>query len=199
MRDYLSHSKHKKMKKTLLFFLPFFVPMLVAAQLDTTRIASIFNNDTEIEKWLVQNNVPALGIGVIKAGKLQQINVFGEQKKGTPASYNTIFNVASLTKPITTMVTLKLVSLGKWDLDAPIGKYWTDPDVANDPRSKRLTTRHILSHQTGFLNWRYLNKDGKLTFEFDPGTQYRYSGEGFEYLRRALEKKFHKTLDQLAS
>src|SRR5690606_9205166 len=40
---------------------------------------------------------------------------------------------------------------------------------------------------------------GKLEFQFTPGTQYQYSGEGFEYLRKALEKKFKKTLNQLAT
>ena len=160
---------------------------------------SIFDNDEEIEKCLAENKVPTLGIGVIKNGKLQQVRVFGELKKGTAAPYNTIFNVASLTKPITAMVTLKLVSLGKWNLDEPIHIYWTDPDVSKDPNSKLLTTRHILSHQTGFTNWRGNNKDGKLHFEFTPGAKYQYSGEGFEYLRKALEVKFHKSLNQLAS
>jgi CubicO group peptidase (beta-lactamase class C family) len=56
-----------------------------------------------------------------------------------------------------------------------------------------------LSHQTGFPNWRYQDKSGKLRFEFTPGSNYQYSGEGFEYLRRALENKFHKSLDQLAA
>jgi CubicO group peptidase (beta-lactamase class C family) len=56
-----------------------------------------------------------------------------------------------------------------------------------------------LSHQTGFPNWPWENKSGKLDFEFEPGTKYHYSGEGYEYLRNALEHKFHKTLDQLAS
>jgi CubicO group peptidase (beta-lactamase class C family) len=37
-----------------------------------------------------------------------------------------------------------------------------------------------------------------LVFEFDPGTKYQYSGEGYEYLRKALEKKFHKSLEELA-
>jgi CubicO group peptidase (beta-lactamase class C family) len=166
--------------------------------LDTTT-ASLFDNDTEIEKWLVENKVPTLGIGVINDGKLQQVKVFGELKKGVSAPYNTLFNVASLTKPITAIVTLKLVSLGKWDLDEPIYHYWIDPDVAKDSNHKKLTTRIILSHQTGFSNWRGNNKDGKLHFEFEPGTKYQYSGEGFEYLRKALENKFHKTLDQLAS
>ncbi len=158
----------------------------------------IFDNDVEIEKWLKENKVPILGLGVIKNGKLQQVKVFGEISKGISAPYNTIFNVASLTKPVTAMVALKLVSLGKWNLDEPIYKYWTDPDIANDPRNKKLTTRLILSHQTGFPNWRWMNSDKKLNFQFDPGTKYQYSGEGMEYLRKALEKKFKKSLPQLA-
>jgi CubicO group peptidase (beta-lactamase class C family) len=64
------------------------------------------------------------------------------------------------------MVTLKLVSQGKWNLDEPIYKYWTDPDVAKDPNSKILTTRHLLSHQSGFKNWRFINPDNKLHFDF---------------------------------
>lgn len=160
---------------------------------------SIFDNDKEIEKWLKSNNIPTLGLGVINEGKLQQIKVYGNLTDGKTAPYNTIFNVASLTKPVTAMVALKLVNMGKWDLDEPIYKYWTDPDVADDPRSKKLTTRHILSHQTGFPNWRYLNTSKKLDFQFEPGTKYQYSGEGLEYLRKALENKFNKSLNQLAN
>lgn len=159
----------------------------------------IFDNNVEIEKWLKENKVPTLGIGLIENGKLQQVKVFGEIEKGISAPYNTIFNVASLTKPVTAMVALKLVSLGKWNLDEPVYKYWTDPDIANDPRNKKLTTRLILSHQTGFPNWRFLNEDKKLNFQFEPGTKYQYSGEGMEYLRIALEKKFNKSLQQLAN
>lgn len=157
-----------------------------------------FDNDVEIEKWLKQNNVPTLGLGIIENGELKQIKVFGEITKGVSAPYNTIFNVASLTKPVTAMVALKLVSSGKWNLDESIYKYWTDPDVANDPRNKKLTTRLILSHQTGFPNWRWMNDNKKLNFQFEPGTKYQYSGEGLEYLRKALEKKFKKSLQQLA-
>lgn len=160
--------------------------------------SGIFDNDQEIEKWLKQNNIPTLGIGIINNGKLQEIKVFGELKKGVTAPYNTIWNVASLTKPITAIVALKLVSSGKWNLDEPLYKYWIDPDIAKDPNTKLLTTRIILSHQTGFPNWRFMNESGKLDFKFKPGTKYQYSGEGLEYLRKALESKFHKTLDQLA-
>jgi CubicO group peptidase (beta-lactamase class C family) len=169
------------------------------------KIPEIISNETLFEdkqiteKWLAEKHIPALGIGYIKDGKMAQISVFGNLEKGKPAPKNTIWNVASLTKPITANVALRLASEGKWDLDEPLYKYWTDPDIAKDPRSKLLTTRHILSHQTGFPNWRWNNKSKKLAFDFDPGKKYQYSGEGLEYLRKALEKKFNKTLDQLAN
>jgi CubicO group peptidase (beta-lactamase class C family) len=77
--------------------------------------ANIFDNDSIIEKWLGQNNIKTLGLGIIEKGKLKQIKVYGEISKGNSAPYNTIFNVASLTKPITAIVALKLVSMGKWN------------------------------------------------------------------------------------
>lgn len=165
----------------------------------TTTGSSVFDTDSAIEKWMAESKVPALGLGIIENGELRQIRVFGTVTKNVPAPYNAIFNVASLTKPVTAITALKLVSLGKWNLDEPLGKYWTDPDIASDPRNKKLTTRLILSHQTGFPNWRRMSKDKKLKFLFAPGTRYQYSGEGFEYLRRALESKFHKPLQQLAN
>lgn len=164
----------------------------------TTDSETMFDNGQSIQSWLKENNIPALGLGIIEDGKLKQVNVFGEIKKGISAVPNALFNVASLTKPVTAMVVLRLVSLGKWKLDEPLDAYWTDPDVAGDPRHTQLTTRMILSHQTGFPNWRWMNADKKLNFQFDPGAKYQYSGEGFEYLRKALEKKFGKSLDQLA-
>lgn len=157
----------------------------------------VFDNSLTIEAWLEENRIPALGLGIIEEGKLKQIKVFGEIRKGHPAPYNAIFNVASLTKPVTAMVALHLVSQGKWELDEPLCKYWTDPDIAGDPGNKKLTTRLVLSHQTGFPNWRWMNESKKLAFDFEPGTRYQYSGEGFEYLRKALENKFGKTLEEL--
>ncbi|HEY0427994.1 MAG TPA: serine hydrolase domain-containing protein [Pyrinomonadaceae bacterium] len=157
-----------------------------------------FDANEAIQKLLDENKVHALGLGVIKGGKLTEVKVFGELKKGDAAPFNTIFNVASLTKPVVTMVVLKLASAGKLNLDEPLDKYWIDPDIKTDARHKKLTARLVLSHQTGFANWRWMNRSKKLEFAFEPGTKYQYSGEGFEYLRKALENKFKKPLEQLA-
>jgi CubicO group peptidase (beta-lactamase class C family) len=156
--------------------------------------------EKKLPDWLKETNVPAIGIGIIENGKLKYTKVFGELRKGgptrpsSPAPLNSIFQVASLTKPVVEILTLKLVSSGKWDLDEPLANYWVDPDVQTDPRHKKLTTRHVLTHQSGFPNWR----SSKLEFIADPGTKANYSGEGLEYLRRALEKKFNQPLERLA-
>ncbi len=151
-----------------------------------------------VEQLLKDNHIPTLGLGVIENGKLTQVKVYGTLDGKTTAPYNSLFNVASLTKPVTALTVLRLVSLGKWNLDEPLDKYWIDPDIAKDPRHKKLTTRIILSHQTGFPNWRWQKPDHRLSFESDPGSKYSYSGEGYEYLRKAIENKFHKNLEELA-
>jgi len=155
------------------------------------------NFQEDLEKLMLEKNVPAIGIGIIKDGVLRQVIVYGELKKDTPAPYNAIFNVASLSKPISTLLTLQLVSNNDWDLDEPLYHYWVDPDVKDNPLHKKLTTRHVLTHQTGFDNWRWNNKLKKLTFNSEPGTKIKYSGEGFEYLRHAIEKKFNKPFEEL--
>lgn len=75
-----------------------------------------------------------------------------------------------------------------------LAHYFIDPQVAENPYSKKITTRHVLSQQSGFDNWRWMNSIGKLRFNFEPGTKFNYSGEGMEYLASALEQKFHKSL-----
>ena len=153
----------------------------------------------EIEQLLKDNNVPALGIGIIENGELTKIEVYGTLDKQSTAPYNTIFKVASLTKPIVTLITLKLIDKGFLGLDEPLYKHWIDPDIKNDKRYEKLTAKIVLSHQTGFPNWRWMNEEGELAFQFEPGTQYQYSGEGFEYLRKAIENKLNKSLEELAN
>jgi len=160
------------------------------AQTDTVQA----NLLKDIPAWMAEYHVPCVGVGLIENGKIKWIKNLGNLQQGHPAPNNTLFNIASQTKPVTAMLTLKLVELRKWNLDEPLAHYWIDPDIANDPYLMKLTSRIVLSHQTGFPNWRTDNGGTKLHFKFEPGTASGYSGEGFEYLRRALEAKFHKSL-----
>jgi CubicO group peptidase (beta-lactamase class C family) len=150
-----------------------------------------------VNSLINEYNVPTVGVAIIEGGKLKQANVFGNRKGHEPVPVNTLFNIASLTKPVSTLATLILVSDGKWSLDEPLHHYWTDPDVAEDARHKKLTTRHVLTHQSGLPNWRGHEPNGKLSFAFEPGSDWKYSGEAFEYLRQALEHKFKAPFEKL--
>jgi CubicO group peptidase (beta-lactamase class C family) len=133
----------------------------------------------------------------IVRGELTVAQAYGEQSAGVPASTSTLYNIASMTKPISAEVILRLASRGKLSLDEPMYLSWTDPDIANDERRKLLTPRLALSHQTGFPNWRS-ETGGKLTFKRAPGTAYGYSGEGLEYVARFAEKKTGQPFEALA-
>lgn len=83
--------------------------------------------------WLAQTHVPAVGVAIIENGKLKVARVFGELRNGVPAPVDTLFEVASLTKPIVTMLALKLVNEGnsstKWS-----GPRWQCPEQEVDPQ-----------------------------------------------------------------
>jgi CubicO group peptidase (beta-lactamase class C family) len=151
----------------------------------------------DIPVWMAQNHVPCTGVGLIENGRIKWLKTFGNVQEGHPAPANTLFNIASQTKPVTAMLTMRLVQAGLWNLDEPLSHYWIDPDIAGSPYLDKITTRIVLSHQTGFPNWRSDNNGTKLRFNFEPGTRFGYSGEGFEYLRHALENKFHQPLNIL--
>jgi CubicO group peptidase (beta-lactamase class C family) len=152
------------------------------------------NLDSEMVQLLQQNHVPSVSIAQITDGKIALVRAYGQQDATTLATPRTLYNIASLTKPITAQVAMRLLSQGVFTLDEPMAPVWTDPDIAADDRRKLLTPRIALTHQTGFANWRSMTNN-KLTFQFTPGTRYSYSGEGFEYLARFMEKKTGLALD----
>jgi CubicO group peptidase (beta-lactamase class C family) len=148
-------------------------------------------------EWLRVSDVPSVAVAYIAGRKVAWTAVYGEQSPGVPATGKTLYNMASLTKPVTAEALLRLASAGKLSLDESISPYWLDPDIKNDPWSKLLTPRLCLSHQTGFANWRRMT-GGVLKIRWEPGTQTGYSGEGYNYVGRFAEKKMAKPFDVLA-
>ena len=151
----------------------------------------------DLPGWLKQYNVPSASVAYIANDRLAWTVVAGEQSPGVSATDKTLYNIASLTKPIVAETILRLASHNKLQLDESIYPYWVDPDIKNNPWNKLLTPRLCLSHQTGFPNWRRMTNN-VLTFKFQPGTQSSYSGEGYFYAARFVENKTHEPIDRLA-
>jgi CubicO group peptidase (beta-lactamase class C family) len=134
--------------------------------------------------------IPGLSIAVISDSKVIWTRAFGVTNAQTKAqvSESTVFEAASLTKPVFAYAVLKLVDNGKLDLDTPLVKYLPGRyDVGDDPRLDQITARHVLSHTTGFPNWRPRG-DKTLKIYFTPGDRFSYSGEGFVYLSKVVEQ-----------
>jgi CubicO group peptidase (beta-lactamase class C family) len=102
-----------------------------------------------------------------------------------------------MAKPISAEVALRLASKRQFSLDEPMYRDWSDPDIAHDERRKLLTPRIALTHRTGFPNWRY-QTGNVLKFSFTPDSSYSYSGEGYEYLARFMEKRTGRSFESLA-
>ena len=178
-----------------------FETMAVSAQTNTkpaTKTAAQQRLDERVPIWLKAFNVTGMGIAFIEHGSIAWTAFYGDQFYGGPkANPETLYSVASLTKPITAEIVLRLASAGKLSLDESIWPYWTDSDVKDNLWNKLLTPRLCLSHQTGFTNWRYQTKN-VLQFQWEPGSRYGYSGEGFDYLAHFAEKKLDTPFEALA-
>ena len=153
--------------------------------------------DAHVREWLKDSDVPSVAVAYIQDRKVAWTEVYGEQSPGVAATQETLYNVASLTKPITAETILRLASRRKLSLDESMSQSWVDPDIKDDPYSKLLTPRLCLSHQTGFANWRRMT-GGVLKIRWKPGTQTGYSGEGYNYVGAFAERKLATPFDALA-
>lgn len=150
----------------------------------------------QLPGWLAETGTPSTAVALIEDGQLRWTLVSGEQAPGVPATPQTLYNIASLAKPITAELVLRLASSGQLKLDEPISAHWVDPDIADDPRHQQLTPALCLSHQCGFPNWRH-ETDDKLSFVFEPGERAGYSGEGYQYLGNYLQARMDAPFEQL--
>jgi CubicO group peptidase (beta-lactamase class C family) len=132
--------------------------------------------------------LPGLGMGVIHGDRLVWQHYAGVANaiNKTPISADSIFPAASMGKQIFAYAVLQLVDEHHLNLDRPLRDYLSE-DAPTGEFGDRITARHILSHSSGLPNWRD-EGDQPLIPAFEPGTKFRYSGEGFYYLQRCVEK-----------
>ncbi len=154
--------------------------------------------EREVPRLMAEGDVPGLSIALIRDGGVVWTKGFGVSNAETkaPVTDDTVFDAASLSKPVFAYAVLKLVDAGKLDLDTPLTKYMPGTyDVRDDPRIGQITARHVLTHTTGFPNWRPRGGDAALKINFTPGERFSYSGEGFVYLSKVVERVTGEKLD----
>lgn len=155
--------------------------------------------DEFISTYQKYYNIPGVSLALIRDGRMVYHKTYGVKNamSGEKVDETTLFEAASITKPVFAFAVQRLAEQGVIDLDKPLYLYLPYKDIEHDERYKLITARHVLTHRTGFPNWRSMNEDGKLNIRFTPGTAYNYSGEGFEYLKMVVEKITGKKVEQV--
>lgn len=151
--------------------------------------------DPVIRKLMREGEVPGLSIAVVHRGKIVWQKAYGVANAETraPLTERTIFESASLGKPVFAYAVLKLVDAGLLSLDRPLQDYLAEP--VTDERMKQITARMVLAHTTGFQN--EVMPGQTLAVHFTPGSRFSYSGAGFLYLERVIEHVTRKELPAL--
>ena len=148
---------------------------------------------------LAANDVPSMPVGYIESGKVAWTAVYGERAPSEAAGEDTLYNIASLAKPVVAETILRFVGSGTLDLDTPLATQFVDRDLTDDPCAQKINLRHALSHRTGVPdNWRDRMEGGKLRLEWEPGTRAHYSGENYAMAARYAMMATQTRLDDLA-
>ncbi len=182
------------------------LPVPAIAQISTTQKDAIAGL---VHSYVTQHNVPGLSLAVVANGQVVMTDGYGlaDVENTVGASADTVFRIASLSKPVTAVAVMKLVEAGKLELDAPIQKYCP----AFPQKQWPITTRQLLSHQSGIRDYRnaeetintrhYKNiKEALAQFsadplEFEPGTKFQYTSYGYVVLGCVIEGASGKSYD----
>jgi len=171
------------------------------SQIDSAQV------DQTVQQLLQDAHVTGAGIAIFHAGKIEYLKAYGSRdtEKRLPLTPDSVMTSASLSKAAFSCLVMLLVQQHVLDLDTPISRYLPKPlpeypryaDLKGDERYQKLTLRILLSHTSGFPNWRAFEDDRKLRIHFDPGTRYAYSGEGIDLAQLVVETVTHQSLTDL--
>jgi CubicO group peptidase (beta-lactamase class C family) len=164
---------------------------------------------------MAEYDVPAVSVAMLHDGAVVWARAWGtaDVESGVPAGQGTLFQAASISKPVAALAALSLVDEGKLDLDAPVNDYlttWKIPDNEFSADSA-VTLRHLLTHSAGLTVWGFpgyrkdedfapgqpvatnvqvLDGEGNtdpVRLYKEPGISWQYSGGGYTVMEQLLE------------
>lgn len=175
------------------------------------RVIRDFENlDNQVNAMMQQFNIPGAQLAITRNEQLVYQRSYGlaDQSDNTPVDNESLFRIASISKPLTAIAVLKLAETNQLDLDdevfgpgALLGTQYGNGNYANDIR--QITVRHLLEHTSGWTNNPY---DPMFAFVTEsqsfligemldnrplvtsPGSTYSYSNFGYCVLGRVIEE-----------
>lgn len=166
--------------------------------------------DSIVPKLLQENLVPGAAVALIQNGEVVFKKGYGysDLEKKQPVTPQTGFNIGSISKTVAAWGVMRLIDLGKLDLDVPIEKYlkrWHLPE--SEFNNDGVTLRRLLSHTAGLSLHGYpgfgpedklpsveeslsgkTNGSGDVHLIMEPGTKWKYSGGGYTISQLLIEE-----------
>ena len=175
-----------------------------------SRALAIGTVPRDQEGWsIVSRHPPGTAVCVIRHGQIADIEYGGRRcHDGLAVDDQTVWEAASLSKPVVARYVLRLASEGVLDLDEPLDIDLAALHAVADPRWREVTARRVLTHTSGLPNWRGPVESARtagvniqvnpemLAFARAPGS-FCYSGEGFEVLLHALTRSTGQSASDL--
>jgi CubicO group peptidase (beta-lactamase class C family) len=188
------------------------------------RYLNAFKSDLAEPRLSLQDQmayyrVPGVSIAMIRHGKLEWAKGYGVSKiHGKPVTVDTIFNAASMSKPLTAMGVLKLVQDKRISLDSNVNLYlksWKLPENRYTVR-KQVTVRELLNHTSGIgtHNGQVINQNQRIPtvyemlngeppatttpvqVEDEPGKRFAYSNGAYLVLQLLITEVTGKPFAQ---
>src|SRR5712691_132791 len=187
--------------------------------LDVNGAAAI---DRMFQAAVDKREIPGVVAALVNKDQILYLEAFGKQDvaNGVPMSRDTVFRIASMTKPVTSVGIMMLYEQGKLRLDDPAGNYLPayrgrdviatfnakDASYTTRPAKGEMTIRHLLTHTSG-LGYDFTSptvlaiqtrtgKDAReLPLLFDPGTKWNYS-PATAVLGNIIEKLSEQSLEE---
>lgn len=174
--------------------------------LDTNRVKA------QIDRIAIEEGVPSISIAVARGQSAIWAYATGEADKesGRPATTDTPYRIASVSKPVTAVAIMLLAESGVIELDAPANDYLGEQKVVADAGDvDDVTVRRLLSHRAGLpLHYNlihaaesYERRDLDETIAkygramLPPGLTHRYSNVGYAVLERIIEQQSSLSYD----
>lgn len=170
-------------------------PSSAAATPDTGAI------DRFVAAQLAAQRVPGLALAIVHNDRVVYAKGYGSAADGQPATPQTQFFIASLSKSITALAVMQLAEAGALDLDAPVRRYLPEFTLANPDHAARLTLRQLLNQVSGLSDAGFaesvLPQPANLSERVaglrrarpvaPPGAEFHYFNPNYQVLARVVE------------
>ncbi|MGC9781284.1 MAG: serine hydrolase [Candidatus Heimdallarchaeota archaeon] len=181
-----------------------------------------FNEKKNIYEIMEMDNIPGCCIALINNYEIEWLKCYGERKIGTQdkITVKTLFQAASISKVLISLMALHLVDKNLLALDEPINnklKDWKIPE-SDFTKDKEITIKHVLTHTSGInpptngfsyekgsiptidqvLKGEAPAKNDPVKVEFEPESKHQYSNLGFIVVEKLLQDVYNKKTNDIA-